>query len=516
MPLAEFTPRRRWPLAVRLSLILMLAAVLPLAITVITSEVQARPNLISQANNAMFTDALTRMQLINTYLNERMLDAATLSQVPSVQTFLQDKTPVQDPTLTAIETYKADLPHAEAALAAGVFRDKRYLSWSLFYKDGNLALYYPLNIDKLKEAVLLPEVLQEMQQDKVGLPIVSPVYYDPAIQKAYLYIYAPIYQGATSATPLLGLMRARLSLDYIWDIVQNDRGLNNSGSSFILDDHGVRIAATDRKDLWTAVTALKPDVQQQISQEKWYGSSSPVPVQNDATLSGIITGQNKSTTFTLKNQAYQAARATPAMLTNTTPITSTWNYIVISPSSVVTRVADDQLRNTIAVAFIVAVLAALIGLWVSSRITRPIMRSTDQLQENSEALNVLARKQQSASSEQLWVIDSIQVGLQSVQYYTDATRIAAHKLGEIGTELERNWRRQNIETIKQGLQQVISAGNYIEKATHYQSDSAQKLSTAIKVTTQVNEQLADGAISATEAASQLEQVVNDLRSVIGQ
>ena len=31
-----------------------------------------------------------------------------------------------------------------------------------------------------------------------------------------------------------------------------------------------------------------------------------------------------------------------------------------------------------------------------------------------------------------------------------------------------------------------------------------------------NEQLADGAISATEAASQLEQVVNDLRSVIGQ
>jgi methyl-accepting chemotaxis protein len=82
--------------------------------------------------------------------------------------------------------------------------------------------------------------------------------------------------------------------------------------------------------------------------------------------------------------------------------------------------------------------------------------------------------------------------------------------------LENNWRRQNIETIKQGLQQVITAANYIEKATHYQGDSSQKLATAVKVTTQVNEQLADGAISATEAASQLEMVVNDLRSVIGQ
>ena len=193
-----------------------------------------------------------------------------------------------------------------------------------------------------------------------------------------------------------------------------------------------------------------------------------------------------------------------------------WNYVVISPSNIVTQTADQQLEITIVVAVVVALLAGLIGLWVSGLITRPIRRAVDRLRENSEALNALAKKQQSASSEQLWVVDSIQVGQQSLQYYTDATRIAAHKLGEVGTELENNWRRQNIETIKQGLQHMITAANYIEKATHYQGDSSQKLATAVKVTTQVNEQLADGAISATEAASQLEMVVNDLRSVIGQ
>jgi hypothetical protein len=136
--------------------------------------------------------------------------------------------------------------------------------------------------------------------------------------------------------------------------------------------------------------------------------------------------------------------------------------------------------------------------------------------ESSEALDTLAKKQQSSSSEQVWVIDSVQMGLQSVQYYTDATRIAAHKLSEIGTDLQQNFKRQNGETVKQSLQQMISAGNYIEKATQYQGDSGQKLATAIRVTTQVNEQLAESASAATDAASQLGQVVNDLRNVVGQ
>lgn len=514
MAQANFTPRRRLPLAFRLSFILMLAAVIPLLITVGISEYYARPALIDQANKAMATDALTRMQLINTYLTERMADAATLTQVPAVQQFMAD------PPNPTSRVYQTDRPHAFYALLAGKFRDKRYLTWSLFYPDGTLGLYNSPNINRKQEAMVPPEFVQALRQGaSQGLPIMSPVYYDPSLKKAYLCIYSPVYAGTTPQSRYLGFMRAKLSLDYIWDIVREDRGVNNSGNSFILDQHGVRIADSRKEQLFTAVAPLPESTQQQISSENWYGQHGNVPVLANATLAGILQRQNSPTTFTFRpgsqDQDYQAARATALMIPNATAVIP-WTYIVTSPGSAVTQVADDQLQKTIIVAIIVALLAALIGFWVSGRITRPIMRSVDQLHENSEALNALATKQQSASSEQLWVVDSIQVGLQSVQYYTDATRIAAHKLGEIGVELENNWYRQNIEIIKQGLQHVISAANYIEKATHYQGDSSQKLSTAIKVTTQVNEQLADGAISATEAASQLEQVVNDLRSVIGQ
>lgn len=48
-----------------------------------------------------------------------------------------------------------------------------------------------------------------------------------------------------------------------------------------------------------------------------------------------------------------------------------------------------------------------------------------------------------------------------------------------------------------------------------QETSKQKLATAIRVMTQVNEQLVMGATSATDAATQLEEVVNQLREVVG-
>jgi len=73
------------------------------------------------------------------------------------------------------------------------------------------------------------------------------------------------------------------------------------------------------------------------------------------------------------------------MLTSTTAVVPKWNYVVISPSSVVTRTADQQMNITIVVAIIMAVLAGLIGLWVAGLITHPIRRAVEQLRGSSIA-----------------------------------------------------------------------------------------------------------------------------------
>ncbi len=65
----ELAPRRRrrLKLSLRISALLMFAALFPLIITVASSELQSRPTLISQANIAMESDAKTRVQLIDAY-----------------------------------------------------------------------------------------------------------------------------------------------------------------------------------------------------------------------------------------------------------------------------------------------------------------------------------------------------------------------------------------------------------------------------------------------------------------
>jgi methyl-accepting chemotaxis protein len=522
MSIQEFgRPRRRLSLSVRVSLGLVLAAIVPLLITVAFSEWQTRPELTAQANTAMESDAKTRVQLIDAYFRERQLDTQTLAQVTSVQQFLATPPP---PT-TPLPVYQDLTLHATYALAAGIFRDKLYTTWELFDTKGEPRLYYPLNNRPQKhgQSFAPPE---DLQMVRAGKTFISAVYYSPATQKASVDLYSPIYapqaqsqsglpvQGASSQQQpvYIGFIRATLNLDYVWNIVDGDRGNNGAGSyAFILDENGVRIADTMAGQRFQAVAPLTPAMQQLVSQEARYGSTATVPVLSDPTFAQQLGNGADLTTF----QAQPAGQNEPFQVVQKSSTVLPWHYFVLSPISTVTAVANQQLFIMGLVAFTMLVLAALIGLIAGRRITYPILTSVEHLLRNSSALSELATSQRDAASEQMWVVDSSQVGLQSVQYYTEATRIAAHRLSEVGLELARTWGQADAYTARLALERIVAAARYIEEAAAYQNTSNQKLATALKVATQVSEQLATGATSATDAATQLEQVVAQLRSVVG-
>ncbi len=489
--------KRRLSLSFRVSLLLMAAAIVPLLITLAYSELSSRPSLISQANIAMQSDARTRVELIDSYLTERMLDAETLSQVPTVWSFLA--------TPPRLET--ADLTiHAKYALVAGVFRDKHYAVWTLFDTKGNPRLNYPTNTPSQHGASFVPPA--ELQQVIHGKTLISPVYYNPTTRKATIDIYAPIVDTAASAPLLLGFIRSTLNLDYIWNIVASDKGANGSGSdAFILDENGVRIATNNPSLLFTSVAPLSTPLASVIKNEQRYGSQNTVPVRSNSTPVSLHQNATFQMTPAGQNDSFQVAQHA----VTTVP----WTYFVLSPVSTVTAVANQQLLTTSIIAFVVLLLAALLGLGMGRFITQPILSAVERLRRNSGTLKTLSTRQESAATEQTWVIDSSLVGLQSVQYYTNATRIAARHLHQSGLELAQNWDRYDIQSTRQMLGQMINAAAYIEKAVHLQTASSQKLATAIKVNTQVNEQLTEGATGTNSTAAELEQVVNELRQVVG-
>jgi hypothetical protein len=502
---ASHVKKRSWfPLPTRIAIGYVFAAVIPLLLVFAFIWFQTRPTLIKQARSTMTSDAQTRVQVIDNYFKERLLDTQTLTQVPSVQSFLAGgPTTLENPT---------DRMHASFALIAGQDRDKDYTNWSLFDPNGNVILAYPSAPQKHGKTYLSAAQLSAV---KAGQTFISPVFYDPQKTQASVDIYAPIYASALPGTkaPLIGFIRSTLKLDYIWQsVVGQDVNTIGQGSyAFILDNNGVRIATNTSSQLFTSVAPLDPAVQQQILTEQRYGNRSQVSVNADPAIAS--SSQEKTSTATFQTQLggqkaqFQVVRAAATNVP--------WQYFVVSPVNTVTDVANKQLEGILVLAGIASLIVAIGGFIAGKGITRPILRAVEYLQGSSQSLSTLAEGQQEAASEQVWVVDSSRVGLQSIQYYTDAATIAINNLQEITTRLQQQWEMIPPQQTEQALITVKRASGYIENAMQLQNASNQKLSTALKVATQVTEQFNIGATSATKAAEQLEEVVQDLRSVVG-
>src|SRR5262249_19268690 len=79
---------RRLPLSVGLSLLILLAALLPLAAVVGINDYFARGTLEQQGRSALTTDARAKVGQIDTYIHERFLDGAALATLPTAPAYL--------------------------------------------------------------------------------------------------------------------------------------------------------------------------------------------------------------------------------------------------------------------------------------------------------------------------------------------------------------------------------------------------------------------------------------------
>lgn len=497
--------KRRLSLSVRFSGLLILASVLPLFLTVSFIEVFSRPTMIAQTSQEMETDARARTQLIDNYFAERILEAEALSRLQPIQNFLAGN-----------DSFKA---RAFDGLATAHGRGSHYEDWSLYDLQGNLRLFYPTMPQLHGQFYIVPVDQHQLLTSKRSL--ISDIFFNAISNEAYIDIYTPV---VTSSYTLVGILRTSFDLQYVWNIVDSEEGANGPGSyAFLLDHNGVRIAYTNPHPdlvgmthspyLLKAITPIPPKTQQLFDYEGLYGmnATGKMPVLTDNTLNIIQQNNNPPTTFQMLPAEQKDTFEVALSKTYTVP----WTYYVLSPLKTVTSVADQQLYIALIITFVVVISAAVIGLLLGQGITRPLLRSVNFLRSSSQSLKTLATREQSAAEEQRWVVEASQLGFQKVQYYNKATNIAAHQLNEIGSKLLLDWQRLNATRVRQSLMEIIEAARYIEEASVHQDESDKNLAAAIRVTTQVSEQLSSGAASAADAARQLEVVVNQLEAVVG-
>ena len=504
--------RRRLSLSLRFSLLVLLAALLPLAAVVAVNDYLSRPTLIQQGRTALSTDANAKVDLIQQYIVERLLDGEALASVPTSPAFLicaSSQTP--PPTLNCpVNETGLYGPSVQRALNVGIERDHNYTLWSLYDTRGHLLLSSDKSVLASGGVPVPPEDLTPVQQ---GNQWISAVYYDPQANHAYVRIYTPITPTFGQKQPVVGFLQATLRLDYIWGVVKSDQGANGSGSTaFITDEHGIRIADPNAADLFTAIQPLDANTQSLIASEQRYGNANTVPVDSLSDVASSLQSNDHEASFVGAAQPgshvqYQFVRIHVAGVP--------WTYFTLSPLATVTQVADDQLRTSLIIAGIIAILAALIGLFIGMRTARPVESSAVELTGAAATLKALAARQQGSAGEQHWVVDACKTGLDGVRYLSDAMNQAAKRLIDASQWFNEYWDRLTEEQARRTVQHLQELAHYIDEAARRQQASAERLDKAITVTMQVSDQLLTGATEATQSAIQLEGVVRDLQRVVG-
>lgn len=512
--------RSRLSLSVRFSLLMLLAALLPLVAVVGVNDYFARQSLIKQSSDALRANASSTASQINDYLSERMLDGVALSSLDTAPEFLacvpqvaaakkaaaQGQLPqISQDCATNFQAYGESVGRA---LFVGTKRDANYTLWNMYDPKGDLLLSSDQNV--MKTGLTVPA--EDLKPAQAGHQWISGVYYDAQHQYAYVRLYTPIYQKFPNQGAVLGFLQATLKLDKVWSIVNLGTKANGAGSvGFVTDQNGIRIADTDGTQLFTAVQPLDAQAQSLIVSEQRFGTSNAPQIQSLPDVASALAAQSAQSSFQTAEPGANGQFQFVGQRLSLLP----WMYFTASPLTTVTAVATQQVKYSLISAAVVAVLAMLLGLWIGSRTARPVERSVENLEGAAQVLKALASRQENSASEQHWVVDACKTGLDGVRYLADAMNQAAKRILNASNWFNDYWDRLTEEQARATVQHLRELAAYIDEAARRQQASSDRLDKAITVTMQVSDQLLTGATEATESASQLEGVVRDLQRVVG-
>jgi signal transduction histidine kinase len=369
--------KHKTSLTVLISVLITLVAVVPVLVTITISQVLSRPQLIAQSADAMAQDAHTHVQLLDAYLHNRLRDVQTVSNLYTLQQYAMGKSKLKE--------------IAQKALMVGVQNDVNYDTWSLLDLHGHALIWYPMPPRMHGNALIQPAVLEDIRKSATAQ--ISGVFYDPAAGSASIVIYAPVMG---SSSQVVGVVRAEVSLNYIWDVV-NSQTDNRGSYAFILDENGVRIAYNNpdgstlarSSGLFQAIDTLSARQRQIIASRDLYGNSErPVTVLHDPDLVAVQKDAHAPSRFEMvpagQQEKFEVIKVQMSVVS--------WTYFALRPLKQIIGIADQQLHSTLLIAAIVLILAIVIGVATGRRITQPILQSIEQQRrayEQQQYLNQL-------------------------------------------------------------------------------------------------------------------------------
>lgn len=295
---------------------------------------------------------------LDAYLQNRLDDIVLVSRIPDVIRFVVYNDP-------AVKDAARD------ALKAAASRSQEYESVAIVDLTGRIVAASVLSDEgtdvKFREYFVQPKA--------TGNAFISDPSYSVITNRPALFFSAAIKD---TQGHVLAVVRSRLNLAAIWNVVEADGGSVGVGAhSFLVDDYGIRLAVSETKGrreqaeslIYKPIAPIDPAVATKLAADKRFGAKTPDQLVVDPlpSLKGVLDGLKAGSAQFGFGLGAAEQRGVATRLT-----AKPWSYVLAVPLSTYTKAADDATFNAGSVVAIGLLLSFVVGVLLTRSLVRPL------------------------------------------------------------------------------------------------------------------------------------------------
>jgi len=341
---------------------LLVVGVVPIALVSTVSINNTRNDLTTLGVTNIQQRSTSTAASIDAYLQSRLGDIILVGKLPDIVRFGAN---LSDP---------AAKNAARQALAAPAARSPEYESVAVVDPNGTIVAA-SIATDEGTSVKFREYFLTAFK----GTPYISDPSYSVITNKPALFFSAPVTDGQK----VLAVVRTRVNMAAIWDIVETDQGAVGQGAhGFLVDDYGIRLAVSETKGnraqaeslIYRPIAPIDTETATKLAADKRFGTKTPDQLIIDplptlkSSLDVLPKGKSVSSQFSYGTGLAEQRGVVTRL------VAKPWAYILAVPLTTYTKAADDATFNALSVVAIGLLLSFVIGVFLTRSLVGPLRR----------------------------------------------------------------------------------------------------------------------------------------------
>jgi C4-dicarboxylate-specific signal transduction histidine kinase len=341
---------------------LLIVGVAPIALVSAVSTHNTRNDLTSLGVTNIRQRSTSTANAIDAYLASRLGDIILVAKLPDIVRYA---TNLGDQDARGA---------ARTALAAAAARAPEYESVAVVDPKGTIVAA-SVPTDEGTSVAFREYFLTAMK----GTPYVSDPSYSVITNKPALFFSSPV----AANNVVVAVVRTRVNLAAIWDIVEGDAGSVGVGAhSFLVDDYGIRLAVSETKGrrqqaeslIYKPIAPIDADTAKKLAADKRFGTITPDKLVIDplpslkSSLDGLPRGASGDAAFAF-GAGSDEQRGVVTRLVN-----KPWGYVLAVPLTTYTKAADNATVDAMLMLVMGVLLSFVIGVVLTRSLVGPLRR----------------------------------------------------------------------------------------------------------------------------------------------